>query len=64
VRQVFESPRKPKKMEAEVARHCEQGAEQLADYDATISRLGNVLKSFVLETPPNVGSGLFGLWRF
>jgi phytoene dehydrogenase-like protein len=54
----------PQKMKAEVARHCKQDAEQLVDYEATILRLANVLKSFVLETPPNVGGGLSDLWRF
>ena len=54
----------PQKMKAEVVRHCKQDAEQLVDYEATILRLANVLKSFVLETPPNVGGGFSDLWRF
>ncbi len=51
------------KMKAEVARHSAHDAEHLADYEVTISRLANVLKSFILETPPNVGGGVSDLWR-
>lgn len=51
------------KMYAEVARHSQHDADQLADYQATISRLADVLKSLVLETPPNAGGGLRDLWQ-
>lgn len=52
----------PEQMYEEVARHSPSDAQQLADYEATISRLANVLKTLVLETPPNVGGGLRDLW--
>ena len=54
----------PVKMQTEVARHSAHDAKQLGDYEATISRLANVLKSFILETPPNVGGGVSALWPF
>jgi len=47
----------------EVSRHSPEDAGQLADYSATISRLANVLKALILETPPNVGGGLGDLWK-
>ncbi|MBT3704142.1 MAG: NAD(P)/FAD-dependent oxidoreductase [Alphaproteobacteria bacterium] len=53
----------PDQMRAEVARHSTHDADQLADYEQTIERLANVLKSFVLETPPNSGGGLTGIWK-
>jgi phytoene dehydrogenase-like protein len=50
------------RMRAEVARHSEKDADQLADYEQTVSRLAGILKIFVLETPPNAGGGIAGLW--
>ena len=47
----------------EVSRHSPEDAGRLADYSATISRLANVLKALILETPPNVGGGLGDLWK-
>jgi phytoene dehydrogenase-like protein len=46
----------------EVSRHSAIDAANLADYNTTISRLADVLKTFILETPPNVGGGLADLW--
>lgn len=50
-------------MRAEVARHSQNDADRLEDYEATLSRLVAVLQTFILETPPNVGGGLSDLWR-
>jgi phytoene dehydrogenase-like protein len=52
----------PDRMRAEVARHSTQDADRLADYERTVERLANVLKSFVLETPPNASGGLGNIW--
>ncbi len=49
-------------MGTEVARHSAQDAHNLADYNKTIERLADVLRTFILETPPNVGGGLGELW--
>jgi len=51
------------KMFDEVARHSPEDAKQLADYGRVISKLANVLKTFVLETPPNVSGGICELWK-
>jgi len=51
------------KMFVEVSRHSPVDAEQLTDYGRTLSRIADVLKSFILETPPNVGGGLADLWK-
>ena len=51
------------KMFEEVSRHCKSDAVRLADYQKTIARLADVLKTFILETPPNAGGGLGELWR-
>jgi len=51
------------KMFDEVSRHSPEDAAQLAPYAATISRLANVLKALILETPPNVGGGMGDLWK-
>lgn len=53
----------PEKMKAEVARFSEKDADNLAAYEATLSRLARTLQSFILETPPNAGGGLGDLWR-
>ena len=50
------------KMRLEVARHSARDAENVADYEQTIARLANVLKSLVLQTPPNAGGGLSAFW--
>ena len=34
----------------------------MADYETTIGRLADVLRAFVLETPPNFGGSLRDLW--
>ena len=52
----------PERMRSEVARHSTQDADRLADYEQTIERLAKVLRSFVLEVPPNAGGGLTGIW--
>ena len=46
----------------EIARISEQDAGRLEDYQKTIGRLADVLRQFVLETPPNSGGGLRDLW--
>ena len=46
----------------EIARISPDDAERLADYENTIGRLADVLRAFVLETPPNAGGGLRDLW--
>ncbi len=46
----------------EIARISPRDGEQLADYETTIGRLADVLRAFVLETPPNSGGGLRDLW--
>ncbi len=53
----------PEKMKAEVARFSIKDADNLAAFEATLSRLARVLQAFVLETPPNAGGGLADLWR-
>jgi phytoene dehydrogenase-like protein len=52
----------PVAFHAEVLRHSAHDAANLADYEQTIERLADVLKSFVLETPPNAGGGLSAFW--
>ena len=46
----------------EFARISEHDAAQLQEYGDTIGRLADVLRKFVLETPPNSGGGLRDLW--
>ncbi|MBT3370398.1 MAG: NAD(P)/FAD-dependent oxidoreductase [Rhodospirillaceae bacterium] len=46
----------------QIARISSRDAEQLADYEATIGRLADVLRGFLMETPPNSGGGLRDLW--
>ncbi|MBT3533239.1 MAG: NAD(P)/FAD-dependent oxidoreductase, partial [Rhodospirillaceae bacterium] len=46
----------------EIARISPQDAERLEDYEDTIGRLADVLRQFILETPPNAGGGLRQLW--
>ncbi len=45
-----------------IARISSRDAERLADYEATIGRLAEVLRGFLMETPPNSGGGLRDLW--
>ncbi len=40
-----------------IGRHSARDAERLPDYYAMLERAGNVLREFLLETPPNVGGG-------
>jgi phytoene dehydrogenase-like protein len=42
---------------AEVARHSAQDAARLPAYYAMLERVSDVLRSLVVETPPNVGGG-------
>ncbi len=51
-----------RKMHDEVTRHSAADAARLDDYEATISRLADVLRALVLETPPNAGGGWRDFW--
>src|SRR6185503_11111362 len=42
----------------EVAKFSARDAERLPDYYRTIEKVADVLRSVVLETPPNMGGGL------
>ncbi|NQW00242.1 MAG: NAD(P)/FAD-dependent oxidoreductase [Rhodospirillales bacterium] len=53
----------PAKMQVEVRRHSTADADALPDYEATLDRVARVLRSFILETPPNLGGGVQDLWR-
>lgn len=44
--------------QAEVARYSKRDAQQLPAYYAMLERVAEVLRSLLLETPPNVGGGL------
>lgn len=44
--------------QAEVARHSRRDAERLPDYYAMLERAAEVLRSLLLETPPNAGGGV------
>ena len=44
--------------QAEVARYSKRDAQRLPDYYATLERAAEVLRSLLLETPPNAGGGL------
>jgi phytoene dehydrogenase-like protein len=44
--------------QAEVARHSQRDAERLPDYYAMLERAAGVLRSLLLETPPNAGGGV------
>ena len=46
----------------EIARISPEDAAQLEDYEATIGRLADVLRAFLMQTPPNTGGGLRDLW--
>ena len=51
-----------RKMRAEIARFSAHDAARFDDYEATISRLADILRSFILETPPNADGGLRDAW--
>ena len=44
--------------QAEVARFSKRDAERLPQYYATLESVADVVRSLLLETPPNVGGGL------
>ncbi len=44
--------------QAEVARYSKRDAQQLPAYYAMLERVAEVLRSLLLETPPNIGGGL------
>ncbi|MDP2240548.1 MAG: NAD(P)/FAD-dependent oxidoreductase [Burkholderiales bacterium] len=44
--------------QAEVARYSKRDAQQLPAYYAMLERVAGVLRSLLLETPPNIGGGL------
>jgi len=50
-------------MVAEISRHSTTDAARWSDYQQTLSRLAAVLKSLILETPPNAGGGFGELWK-
>ncbi|MFQ5785601.1 MAG: phytoene desaturase family protein [Alphaproteobacteria bacterium] len=47
----------------EVARFSQPDAEAYAPFHAVLEETARVLRSIVLETPPNLGGGLNDLWR-
>ncbi len=47
----------------ELAKFSKRDAERLPEYWRTIERLSDVLRSLVLETPPNVGGGILDAFR-
>jgi len=47
----------------EFSRYSKHDAEALPDYYNAIDQAANVLRDFVLETPPNVGGGHLAWWR-
>jgi phytoene dehydrogenase-like protein len=47
----------------EVAKYSKRDAERLPDYYAMLDKVADVLRSLLLETPPNVGGGLGDLVR-
>lgn len=51
----------PKAARAEVARFSERDAERLPRYYQMLERVADVLREFVLESPPNLEGGLSGL---
>jgi phytoene dehydrogenase-like protein len=50
--------------QAEVAKFSRRDAEHLPDYYRTIESIAEVLRSTVLETPPNAGGGVFDALAF
>jgi phytoene dehydrogenase-like protein len=52
----------PERSRREIARISAADAGRLEDYENTIGRLADVLRGFILETPPNSGGGLRDLW--
>ncbi|HUN67901.1 MAG TPA: NAD(P)/FAD-dependent oxidoreductase, partial [Burkholderiales bacterium] len=51
-------------MQREVARFSTRDAGRLPDYYRSIGRIADVLRDTVLETPPNIGGGVFEFLRF
>jgi phytoene dehydrogenase-like protein len=49
--------------QAEFARYSKHDAAALPGYYAAIERAAAVVRSLVLETPPNAGGGLRDIWR-
>jgi phytoene dehydrogenase-like protein len=49
--------------QAEVAKFSRRDAERLPAYFAAVERVAEVLRSLILECPPNVGGGLIDLLR-
>jgi len=49
--------------QAEIAKLSRKDADALPAYASAIERAADVLRGFVLETPPNVGGGARDLWR-
>lgn len=52
-----------KQNQEEFARFSSKDAEALPAYYDTIERAADVLREFVLETPPNAGGGGLDIWR-
>jgi phytoene dehydrogenase-like protein len=50
--------------QAEVAKFSQRDAERLPDYTRTIGSIADVLRSTVLETPPNAGGGVLDALAF
>lgn len=48
---------------AEFAKHSPRDADALPAYHDAIDRAADVLRDFVLETPPNAGGGVGDIWR-
>jgi phytoene dehydrogenase-like protein len=53
----------PERTRKEFERHSEKDAAALPAYYDAIERAAEVLRSLVLEIPPNLGGGLPDLWR-
>jgi phytoene dehydrogenase-like protein len=49
--------------QAEFARFSTKDAERLPAYFAMLDKVADVLRSMILETPPNVGGGIQDAWR-
>ena len=50
-------------LKAEIARFSQKDADQLGRYFRDIDMCANVIRSFLLETPPNAGGGLRDLFK-
>ncbi len=49
--------------QTQFARHSRRDADRLPHYYRMLDGVADVLKSMILETPPNVGGGLSDAWR-